>query len=285
MSSATVYEVRVRGHLDDHWADWLGNLTIARNDDGTSTLTAPATDQARLHGLLSGLRDLGTPLLSLHAVEADLGAPAPALTRPVRTERLILRPAEPEDADTTWLYRRLPAVGEWLTEVPEDLGIYQAKFADPERLASTVVVEADGRIIGDFMLRTEDAWAQAEVADRARHTQAELGWVLDPHFTGRGFATEAVRGLLPVCFDELGVRRVVASCFLDNEASWRLMERVGMRREALAKAESLHRTGRWLDTVVYALLAEEWREDRQQRPSRIGSYDGSLFRASTQARS
>lgn len=260
MSGAAVYEVRVRGHLDDHWANWLGDLTIARNDDGTSTLTAPATDQAQLHGLLSGLRDLGTPLLSLHQVDAELGAPGPALTRPVRTERLTLRPAEPEDADTTWLYRRLPAVGEWLTEIPEHLGNYQAKFAERERLASTVVVEAEGRIIGDFMLRIEDAWAQAEVADRARRTQAELGWVLDPTFTGRGFPTEAVRGLLRVCFDELGVRRVVANCFLDNEVSWRLMERVGMRREAQCKAESLHRTGRWLDTVVYALLADEWRE-------------------------
>jgi RimJ/RimL family protein N-acetyltransferase len=54
------------------------------------------------------------------------------------------------------------------------------------------------------------------------------------------------------------VRRVTANSFLDNEASWRLMERVGMRREVHAIRESLHRSGRWLDTVGYAILDEEW---------------------------
>ena len=71
-------------------------------------------------------------------------------------------------------------------------------------------------------------------------------------------ATEAVRELLRHCFQDLGVRRVTANCFLDNDSSWRLMERVGMRREQHAVRESLHRSGRWLDTVAYALLHEEW---------------------------
>ena len=96
----------------------------------------------------------------------------------------------------------------------------------------------------------------------ARNTQAELGWVLDAGLHRKGFAAEAVRALLSVvCFNERAVRRVVVNCFLDNQASWRLMERGGMRREGLAMAESLHRTGYWLDTVAYALLAEEWRAD------------------------
>ena len=62
-----------------------------------------------------------------------------------------------------------------------------------------------------------------EVAECARNTQAELGWVLDPAFTGHGYATEAVEALIRLCFVELGVRRVVANCFLGNESSWRLM--------------------------------------------------------------
>jgi RimJ/RimL family protein N-acetyltransferase len=52
---------------------------------------------------------------------------------------------------------------------------------------------------------------------------------------------------------------VVTNCFLGNEASWRLMEGLGMRREVHAVAESLHRSGQWLDVVGYALLADEWR--------------------------
>ena len=65
--------------------------------------------------------------------------------------------------------------------------------------------------------------------------------------------------LLRVCFEDLGVRRVAATCFADNDVSWRLMERVGLRRETQAVRELLHRSGQWLDTFTYALLAEEGR--------------------------
>ena len=70
------------------------------------------------------------------------------------------------------------------------------------------------------------------------------------------------RELLRICFEDLGLRRVFAQCFADNVPSWRLMERVGMRREEHAVRESLHRSGEWLDGLRYALLAEEWRDAR-----------------------
>lgn len=84
------------------------------------------------------------------------------------------------------------------------------------------------------------------------------GYCTPPH-NGRGYATEAVRALLDIVFDELQLRRVTASCFAANEASWRLMERLGMRRETYNVRESLHRSGEWLDGMVYALLADEHR--------------------------
>ena len=265
-SASTLYQFRVSGHLDDHWAEWLGDLTLTRGDDGTSTLTGTIADQAQLHGVLDRLRDIGATLFALHAIDYTDDnakgpvppAPPPVLEHPLRTERLTLRPATAADADATFAYRSLETVGHWLTEVPTDLLTYRGTFAEPARLATTIVVELDGQLIGDFMLRVEDAWAQAEVADQARNTQAELGWVLDPAHTGRGYASEAVRALVTYCFDELKVRRVVANCFLDNDKSWRLMERLGMRREVHAVAESLHRSGEWLDTVAYAILASEW---------------------------
>ena len=138
-------------------------------------------------------------------------------------------------------------------------GVHRATFTDPARLATTLVIELDGEVIGDLMVRVEDAWSQKEVVEDARGRHAELGWVLDPAHVGRGYATEAVRELLQICFDDLELRRVTAMCFADNEASWRLMERVGMRRELHAVADALHRSGEWLDSFGYALLAEEWR--------------------------
>lgn len=182
-----------------------------------------------------------------------------AVAWPVRTDRLTIRPATPDDVDATWAFRRLPEVVEWVTHSVQSRADYAAMFLEPARIATTLVMERDGEVVGDLMIRIEDAWAQAEVADGARGTQAELGWVLDPRHGGQGLATEAVAELVRICFEDLGLRRVTALCFADNEPSWRLMERLGMRREAHNVAESLHRTRGWLDGLGYALLADEWR--------------------------
>jgi RimJ/RimL family protein N-acetyltransferase len=178
---------------------------------------------------------------------------------PVHTERLTLRPPTADDADKTWQFRRLPEVSRWLTDGPKPLDAYREQFLTQARFEATVVVEADGHVIGDVMLEVQDAWGQTEVAPRAKGTQGELGWVLDPQHTGRGYATEAVRALVDIAFNGLGLRRVTAACFADNEASWRLMERLGMRRETYNVRDSLHRSGEWLDGMVYALLADEHR--------------------------
>ena len=146
-----------------------------------------------------------------------------------------------------------------MTGCPSSLEEYRSHFEDRERLAKTLIIELDGEVIGDLMLAIEDAWSQTEVKELARGVQAELGWCLSPEYEGRGYATEAVNELMRICFEDLGLRRVKADCFADNEASWRLMERVHMRRELHTVRESLHRSGRWLDGLGYALLADEWR--------------------------
>ncbi|MER7798607.1 GNAT family N-acetyltransferase [Microbacterium sp. NPDC096154] len=184
--------------------------------------------------------------------------PLDAATWPVRTERLTIRRARPEDAETTWRWRRLPEVGEWITRAPTDFDVYRAQFVDPERLAMQLVIERDGEPIGDLMVKAEDGWTQAEVAEQGRGVQAELGWTLDPAHHGRGYATEAIRAVIDVCFTQLGLRRVHAGCFAANEPSWRVMERLGMRREEFSRKTGLHRSGEWMDGMNYALLAEEW---------------------------
>jgi RimJ/RimL family protein N-acetyltransferase len=261
---STNYELRVQGHLDAHWSPRLGELKVNHHPDGTSTLTGPVIDQAQLHGIFATLRDVGVPLLSLNVVP-DQGDPtgggATVLSRiswPRVTDRLVLRPATPEDADATWAFRHLEQVSRWLTELPANKATYRTTFEQPDRLSTTLVIEHDGRVIGDLMLKLENAWAQSEVAEHGQAMQAELGWVLHPDHSGRGYATDAVRELVRICFDDLHVHRVVATCFADNEPSWRLMERLGLRRELHAVADAWHRTGEWLDTFGYALTADEW---------------------------
>ncbi|WP_372966932.1 GNAT family N-acetyltransferase [Microbacterium sp.] len=183
---------------------------------------------------------------------------------PLRTARLQIRPMTASDIDTMWQWRRLPDVNRWLGLAPDTIEAFRERYLDPERLAAMHILEllpdpATAPVpIGDIMIKLGDAWAQLEVADAAKGVEAELGWVLDPAHTGRGYATEAIRAVIDVCFGPLGLRRVHAGCFADNEPSWRLMERLGMRREEFSRRTALHRSGEWLDGMSYGILAEEW---------------------------
>ena len=67
-SEPGLYEIRLKGHLDDRWSDWFGGLTITLVEDGNTLLTGRVIDQAALHGLLKKVRDLGMPLLSVNFV-------------------------------------------------------------------------------------------------------------------------------------------------------------------------------------------------------------------------
>ena len=64
-----LYEIRLKGHLDNRWADWFDGLTITREENGETRLIGPVVDQAALHGLLKKVRDLGLPLVAVMRVE------------------------------------------------------------------------------------------------------------------------------------------------------------------------------------------------------------------------
>ena len=64
-----LYQIRVKGYLDDYWSAWFDNLTISYGESGDTLLSGPVPDQAALHGLLAKVRDLGLPLLSVNRIE------------------------------------------------------------------------------------------------------------------------------------------------------------------------------------------------------------------------
>lgn len=175
---------------------------------------------------------------------------------PIRTERLLLRPFTPADHAALHSWQSHPDVVRYLyggTRTPEETAeslalkcsvTWPAKAGDHLALA----VERDGEVIGEVVLK----WHSEE------HRQGEIGYIFHPDHRGRGYATEASRVVLRLAFENLGLHRVTASCDARNEASWRVMERLGMRREAHFRHNEWFKGG-WGDEFVYAVLEDEWR--------------------------
>ena len=116
-----------------------------------------------------------------------------------------------------------------------------------ERLVLAVTPRGGGRVMGEVMLM----WRSQE------HQQAELGYVFHPDFHGQGFAAEAARAMLGLGFQEFGFHRIYARCDARNTASYKVMERLGMRREAHFIHNELFK-GEWSDELQYAILQTEW---------------------------
>ena len=66
-----IYEFRLKGHLDDRLSEWFGGLAVQRQEDGTTVLVGPVVDQAALHGVLNGMRDLGLTIISVQRVSPE----------------------------------------------------------------------------------------------------------------------------------------------------------------------------------------------------------------------
>ena len=65
------YEIRIKGRLDAHWANWFDGLTVSHDGDGATVISGPVADQAALHGVLQRVRDLGLPLVSVTRLSPD----------------------------------------------------------------------------------------------------------------------------------------------------------------------------------------------------------------------
>ena len=118
---------------------------------------------------------------------------------------------------------------------------------DAQQLRFAVVLPKTNEVIGDVSM-----WCSP--GDRL---QAEIGYVVNPRFHGRGYATEAVTEVLRMGFEEAGLHRITANADARNAASIRVIERIGMRREAHF-VQSVYDKGEWVDEVEYGILAEEW---------------------------
>jgi RimJ/RimL family protein N-acetyltransferase len=178
------------------------------------------------------------------------------LPLPIETSRLRLRPLASEDFAAVHAIFSREDVNRWLYHAAQSEAevrdMLERKIAWPRERGVTLAVElrASGELVGQSGL----------TVGPPEHRQGEIGFVFHPDHHGRGYATEAAEAVLGLAFEHYGLHRVCGRLEARNAASARVLERLGMRREAhLIENEWVK--GAWESEVVYALLDREWREE------------------------
>jgi RimJ/RimL family protein N-acetyltransferase len=179
------------------------------------------------------------------------------VTAPLETERLILRPFTPDDFDALLAMHSRPDVARYLYWEPRTVDevrtVLEKKVAsrairsEGDVLAFAVVLKATNEVVADVVLQFVSQ----------EHRQGEIGYIVHPDHQGRGYATEACRELLRLAFEELELHRVVGHLEARNAASARILEKLGMRREAHF-VENEYVKGEWQSELIYAILDREW---------------------------
>jgi [ribosomal protein S5]-alanine N-acetyltransferase len=175
----------------------------------------------------------------------------------IETERLILRGFSPVDDQDLYDYLSLEEVVKYEPYPVQTME--ECKIEARERSYNTdfwaVCLKESNKLIGNIYFHQTEPKS---------FMTCELGYVFNPNYYHKGYATEACLRMMGYGFKELGAHRIVARCNTKNTASWRLLERLGMRREGHFKKPAYFKTdseGRpiWHDAYHYALLAEEYK--------------------------
>lgn len=167
----------------------------------------------------------------------------------LKTERLILRPITIDDAEALVAYGGNPDNVRYMAWGPNTMA-ETLEFIDSAKTGEdfAIVLKGKDKVIGSCGV----------YPDKENDT-GELGWILNKDYWKCGYGTEFARELIRYAFEDLGLRRLHATCVAENYGSYRIMERNGMRREALhIKAHWSNVDKKWYDSAVYAILAEEY---------------------------
>jgi [ribosomal protein S5]-alanine N-acetyltransferase len=175
---------------------------------------------------------------------------------PIETSRLLLRGFRAADEIDVHEYASDPEVVRlmiWGPNSREMTRAFLARALEEQKewprnsVGLAIELKDEHRVIGSIGLRIKDE------ANRG----ADIGYVLGRHYWGHGYMPEAARAVLDAAFLRAGLHRVWATCDPRNRASYRVMEKIGMRREAHFVKNAFEKN-EWRDSYLYAVLAEEW---------------------------
>lgn len=171
----------------------------------------------------------------------------------LETARLKLRPySEPDIAELIPLIGTREVAATTL-RIPypytqDDAEAFIEMAQEPGKIWLATTLRTDGRQIGGIGLRVDE-----------QHQNAELGYWLGVAYWGQGYATEAGREMLRYGFQELGLHRIFASHFEHNPASGNVLRKLGMRHEGCQR-EHLRKWDRFVDSELYGILRQEWKD-------------------------
>ncbi|WP_044640101.1 GNAT family N-acetyltransferase [Risungbinella massiliensis] len=168
----------------------------------------------------------------------------------IKTTRLVIRKFEFEDWQDVYEYTSNINVMKYIPEgvfteedakkfVNDNIGENAEKFP--------VVLKDEKMVIGHI----------AFFKYFGEHTY-EIGWVFNPKYYNKGYASEAAKAILEFGFTKMKLHRIIATCQPENVASYRVMEKIGMRREGYFK-KCIPYGKEWWDEYYYAILEEEWK--------------------------
>lgn len=176
---------------------------------------------------------------------------------PLQTERLCLREFRPEDGPAVYEIQRHAAYARfypWEQVQPHDSQQWVDEFVSWQQQTPRLKYQfafseiGSERIIGNCGVRIDDP----------KHRQGNMGYEVHPDYWGRGYASEAAAAMVRFAFTDLHLHRLWAMCISANIASWKVLEKLKMRREGHFR-ERVYFKGQWHDHYHYGLLAREWR--------------------------
>lgn len=182
----------------------------------------------------------------------------------LETERLILRDFVADDWRAVLEYQSDPLYlryNHWMERTPEAVQEFIGWFLDQQRqeprikFQLAVVLKANDQLIGNCGVRME----------KVNDVEADIGYELSPKYWNNGYATEAAYAIVDFGFKHFGVHRVWANCIADNVSSAHVLEKLGMKLEGHLR-ENKYFKGKWWDTLIYAILVDEWQTHKQNHP-------------------